>query len=243
MRRKALLIANLDAVGSQNDINNWKKFLLSGRGGAWRENEIMVLTNPSKNSLNTVLCCIKNSGYDFIIVVYAGHGGWKRSTILEINPDCETIGERDLKGLSSREILILDCCRATSTETYILDELQLKLFSDSIRSDIRIRYDARILQAIEQQVTLYACGIGECAYCSNNGGYYTKNLLTQSAIIPPHNEFKTINQAHTAAAIATTLEVWEKEKKNQHPNISVARCLSSQQLIISIDTSKYGIAE
>ncbi len=58
MKRHALLIANLDAAGAQNDINNWKKFLCSGIGGAWRTEEIQVLTNPSKDFLETSLIFI-----------------------------------------------------------------------------------------------------------------------------------------------------------------------------------------
>lgn len=237
MKRHALLIANLDAAGAQNDINNWKKFLRSGVGGAWHDNEIQVLTNPSKAYLELTLYSTKVDNYDFVIVVYAGHGGWERTTILEINPKGETVNENALKGLAPREILSLDCCRATSTVTDILNEVQLKMFSETTRSSIRARYDARTMQAIAQQVTLYACSVGECAYCTNDGGYYTKNLLQSAAV--PYNEFRTINQAHNAAAPATINEVREKENQNQHPDISMVRCLTSQQLIIGIDTSSF----
>lgn len=211
MKRHALLIANLDAVGAQNDINNWKKFLCSGIGGAWRTDEIQVLTNPSKNSLETSLIFIQCAKYDFVLVVYAGHGGWERTTILEINPDGDTINESELKNLAPREILSLDCCRATSTITDILNEVQLKMFSETTRSTIRARYDTRMMRAIPQQVTLYACSIGECAYCTNEGGYYTKNLLRQSAAVP-YNDFRTINQAHNAAAL-------QQQKKSVVKNI------------------------
>ena len=240
MKRHALLIANLDAAGAQNDINNWKKFLCSGIGGAWRTDEIQVLTNPSKNSLETSLIFVQCANYDFVLVVYAGHGGWERTTILEINPDGDTINESELKNLAPREILSLDCCRATSTITDILNEAQLKMFSETTRSTIRARYDTRMMRAIPQQVTLYACSIGECAYCTNEGGYYTKNLLRQSAAVP-YNDFRTINQAHNAAAAATTEEVRSKEYRTQTPDISCARCLTSQQLIIGIDTSTFRI--
>lgn len=238
MKRHALLIANADAAGAQNDINNWKKFLRSGVGGAWHENEIQVLTNPSKAYLEVTLYLTKDANYDFVIVVYAGHGGWERTTILEINPKGETVNENDLKGLAPREILSLDCCRATSIITDILNEAQLKMFSETTRSSIRARYEARTMQAVAQQVTLYACSVGECAYCTNEGGYYTKNLLRQSAAVP-YNEFRTINQAHNAAAPGTTKEVCEKENQDQHPDISMVRCLTSQQLIIGIDTTTF----
>lgn len=240
MKRQALFIANLDAAGAQNDINNWKRFLRSGVGGAWREDEIRILTNPSKSFLEAYLTKIRSAQNDFVIVVYAGHGGWERSTILEINPNGETINETTLKGLAPREILTLDCCRATGSISDILNESQPKMFSERARSIIRSRYDARMMAAIPQQVTLYACGVGECAYCTSEGGYYTKNLLRQCASFPDMG-FRTINQAHNAAATSTTEEVRHKENENQHPDISVARCLISQQLIIGIDTTMFRI--
>ena len=71
MKRHALLIANADAAGAQNDINNWKKFLRSGVAGAWHENEIQVLANPSKAYLERTPYLTKDANYDFVIVVYA----------------------------------------------------------------------------------------------------------------------------------------------------------------------------
>lgn len=236
MKRKALLFGNTTAAGAQNDLLNWSSFLKSGRGGAWRDYEIQILPNPSKAYLQAWLNLIKDGRYDFVLVAYAGHGGWERSTILEINPDGETINEVDLKGLAPREILTLDCCRGTGATPQIIDEAIEKSFSADTISNIRARYDSRMMQALPQQVALYACRVGECAYCTNDGGYYTKNLLRQS-VATAANEFVTINQAHNNAAIETKKEVLEKESRAQTPDITCVRCLTSQQLIIGIDTS------
>ena len=240
MKRQALLFGNTTAAGAQNDLLNWKSFLKSGRGGGWMDFEIHILSNPSKAYLQAWLNIIKNGGYDFVLVAYAGHGGWERSTILEINPDGETINEVELKGLAPREILSLDCCRGTGSATQIVDEALEKSFSADSYSNIRVRYDNRMMQASPQQVTLYACSIGECAYCTNDGGYYTKNLLKHSSATPA-NQFITINQAHYSAAQATKNEVRVKENEIQTPDIACARCMTNQQLIIGIDTSSFRI--
>ncbi len=240
MKRQALLFGNTTAAGAQNDLLNWKSFLKSGRGGVWMDFEIQILSNPSKAYLQAWLNIIKNGGYDFVLVAYAGHGGWERSTILEINPDGETINEVELKGLAPREILSLDCCRGTGAATQIVDEALEKSFSADSYSTIRARYDSRMMQALPQQVTLYACSIGECAYCTNDVGYYTKNLLKQSSATPA-DQFITINQAHYYAAQATKNEVWVKENEIQTPDIACARCMTNQQLIIGIDTSSFRI--
>lgn len=240
MKRKALLFGNTTAAGAQNDLLNWAYFLKSGRGGAWWDSEIQILSNPSKAYLQAWLKIIKDGGYDFVLVAYAGHGGWVRSTILEINPNGETIDEVDLKGLAPREILALDCCRGTGAASQIVDEALEKSFSADTYSSIRARYDSRMMKALPQQVTLYACSIGESAYCTNDGGYYTKNLLRQSAATSA-NLFVTINQAHYNAAIETRNEVLTKEKRIQNPDIACVRCLTDQQLIIGIDTSVFRI--
>ncbi len=73
--------------------------------GAWHEDEIQLLTNPSKAYLGATFYLTKDAKYDFVIVVYAGHGGWERTTILEINPKGETVKENELKGLATRKIL------------------------------------------------------------------------------------------------------------------------------------------
>lgn len=240
MKRKALLFGNTTAAGAQNDLLNWKTFLKCGRGGAWQDYEIQILSNPSKTYLQAWLKIIKDGDYDFVLVAYAGHGGWERSTILEINPEGETINEVELKGLAPREILSLDCCRGTGAATQIVDEALEKSFSADTFSNIRARYDSRMMQASPQQVTLYACSIGESAYCTNDGGYYTKNLLKQSAATPS-DKYVTINQAHYYAALSTKNEVMIKENRIQTPDIACARCLTDQQLIIGIDTSVFRI--
>ena len=137
MKRKALLFGNTTAAGAQNDLLNWVYFLKSGRGGVWWDSEIQILSNPSKAYLQAWLKIIKDGGYDFVLVAYAGHGGWIRSTILEINPNGETIDEVDLKGLAPREILALDCCRGTGAASQIVDEALEKSFSADTQKEVK----------------------------------------------------------------------------------------------------------
>ena len=66
MKRKALLFGNTTAAGAQNDLLNWKTFLKSGRGGAWQDYEIQILSNPSKTYLQAWLKIIKDGDYDFV---------------------------------------------------------------------------------------------------------------------------------------------------------------------------------
>ena len=240
MNRKALLIGNSNGLpGVKKDLSRWQDFLTSDMGGKWFQSEIDVEMNPSKMSLMSKINTLKNK-YDFVIVVYSGHGAYSEGTILEINSKEEYIYERDLKNIAPRQISVFDCCRAVVT---IKDSTKESLINFSVKnqftSNIRQDYETRIMQAIPQQVSLYACSIGEYAYDSNDGGYYTKNFLKSTDLFVDNQRFLTVGMAHQAGAIRTTNEVKEKENAIQRPDAFLPKCLTSQQLIISINPKYY----
>lgn len=240
MNRKALLIGNSNGLsGVKKDILNWQFYLMSDIGGKWFPSEIDVEMNPSKITLMAKINMLKNR-YDFVIVVYSGHGAYSQGTILEINSKEEYIYETDLKGIASRQISVFDCCRGIVTmQDSIKESLRNFSIKNQFTSNIRQDYETRIMQAIPQQVSLYACSIGEYAYDSNDGGYYTKNLLKSTDLFVDNQRFLTVGMAHQAGAIKTTNEVKEKENAIQNPDAFLPKCLTSQQLIISINPKYY----
>ncbi len=241
MKRSALLICNNDASGATHDIDKWEKFLVSGEGGAWERAEIQKCVNPSLAELRSALYRIKGDGNDFVIVAFAGHGEWKRSTVLEINPAGESISETAFNNLASREIVCLDCCRGVSRLSESATEAQLRMFSANQRSYLRQAYDNRMMQALPQIVKLYACQVGESAYGDNSGGFYTNHLLDKATDLLPNTDFQTVVRAHNLAAPLTTQETLIKEGEQQHPDIAQARCTMQNQLIISISTKMFRI--
>ena len=241
MKRKALLICNNDASGATHDIDKWRKYLLSGGGGAWVDGEIERLVNPSLSDLNATLSRVRRENNNFVLVVFAGHGEWKRNTLLEINPQGEEIDETEFNNLALREIVCLDCCRGISRLTESAVEAELRFFSATQRSSLRQAYDNRMMQADPQQVNLYACKVGQCAYGDNDGGFYTNNLLDAAQDFLPNRDFQTINRAHNIAAPLTTMETRSREGKLQEPVMTEGRCVSSRQLIIGVSTKMYRI--
>ena len=240
MNRKALLIGNSNGLsGVKKDISNWQSFLMSDIGGRWLlPEEIDIKMNPSKAELLTILNSMKNK-YDFVIVIYSGHGAYSRGTILEINSKEEYIYESDLKGIAPRQISVFDCCRALVTQDSISESLRTFSIKDQAISNIRQAYETRIMMSNPQQISLYACSIGESAYDSNDGGYYTKNLLKSTNLFVDEQRFLTVGMAHQAGALRTTSEVFEKEKAIQRPDAFLPKCITSQQLIISINPKYY----
>jgi hypothetical protein len=236
MKRKALLIGNSNGLsGVKLDISNFTAFLKSDVGGGWYNSEIVIKMNPIKRDLMNTISQLKNEKNDFSFVLFSGHGGYQKGTILEINNNEETINERDLEYIAPRQISIFDCCRnVVNISAYEnLFEKSARMFDTSV-SNIRAKYDVRIMQAIEQQVSLYACSVNESALDTDDGGLYINNLLKAASNV--NSEYKRIEEAHEEARDKTKNEAKNKGR-NQNPTATLPKCLSTQQLIISINPS------
>jgi hypothetical protein len=235
MKRKAVLIGNTSGLpGVQVDITRFSSFLTSNIGGAWYESEIDVLQNERKSNLLQKIDALKKQSFDYLIVLFSGHGGQLRQTILELNSSGETIEETALRGIATRQLNVYDCCRAfpSGVTKRAMDALSAS-FSESA-NPYRRRFDDRIMQATPQQALLYSCSIGQVSYDSSNGGVYLGNLLKAAQTITYDQQFKLVGAAHEEA-IPPTVANSEKEKQGrQVPDAVLAKCLSSQQLIISL---------
>lgn len=229
MKRKALLIGNSNGLsGVKLDISNMSSFLTSDRGGAWISSEFVVLMNPTKIELTTAINKIKLERPDFCLVLFSGHGGYRKQTILELNKHGEEVEESLLLNLAPRQITILDCCRSViNTVTKSLDSVSFSSLRESYNS-VRQRYDQRIMQAIPQQVQLYGCSVGQASYDTSEGAVYLNNFLAAAKAIDTSSSSKTVGMAHAEAA-----ELTIKQKK-QTPDAVLPKCLTLQQLIISI---------
>lgn len=235
MKRVALLIGNSNGLsGVKKDILNWTRFLKSDQGGQWYDSEIIPLMNPSKRDLLSAIDKIKKAYFDFCYVIFSGHGAYKKGTILEINGNDETIHENELIGIAPRQISVFDCCRNILIEKSADSSLEMRMYSQggTMHRNIRPYYDDRIMSSIEQQVRLYACSINESALDTEEGGMYMKNLLSCSMYVP--NQFKLVGIAHEEAKERTTQEA-ARQQHIQNPSALLPRCISSQQLIISIN--------
>lgn len=235
MKRKAVLIGNTSGLdGVQVDITRFATFLKSDFGGTWYESEIDILENEKKSSLLQRMDAIKRQSFDYLVVMFSGHGGQLRQTILEINGQGETIEETALRQMANRQLNIYDCCRAfPTTITKSAMESLSKSFTESVNRN-RQRYDDRIMQAIPQQALLYSCSIGQVSYDTANGGVYLTNLLKAARNIAYDQQYKLVGIAHQES-VAPTMENSIKEKQGlQVPEAILPKCLSSQQLIISM---------
>lgn len=236
MKRKALLIGNTHGLpGVKIDLKKFERFLISDIGGAWLSSEIEIIQNPSKSHLINKIEITKLQRHDYAVVLFSGHGGHARRTILEINQAGETIEDSQLHGIAPRQITVHDCCRSIVqpvAENLVLESAEF--MKRNSYNDVRQRYDSRIMQAIPQQVKLYSCSVGQVAYDTKDGGIYTSNLLASARSIPLYQPNKTIGVAHQEAIEPTQRQSREVGGTTQTPDAVLPRCLSQQQLIISI---------
>lgn len=237
MKRRALLIGNSKGLGGVKlDIQNYRKFLKSNFGGQWFDSEITVKMNPTKSDILKTIQFLTDESPDFVFVAYSGHGAYKKTTILEINEDGELISENDLIGISKRQISIFDCCRECVRSELIERKKSggILTFSNS-KSNIRVIYENRIMQASEQQVRLYACSIGETSLdTTEEGGLYTKNLIS-SAKLRNSEQFYLLNDTHVKATFKTKMEAFIKYKHTQSPSAMLPCSDIMRQLILSIN--------
>lgn len=239
MKRQALLIGNSDGLsGVKSDIQKFDKFLKSDFGGKWNDEEIIIKMNPSKSCLTNTIDSMKLSNYDFVFIVFSGHGEFEKNTILTINEKGDTISELDLYKIAKRQISIFDCCR-------VISKINDSLFANSKRafffgSNIRKRYETRIMQSIEQDIHLYACAKNESALDTDEDVLsYTQNLLEASVDYSLNEEFKLVEKAHSNAKEKTSSEAWRLKRHIQNPTADLPKCSISQQLIMSINPN-YG---
>lgn len=238
MKRLAMLIGNTNGLpGIHKDLEDFWEFLCSNTGGAWNPKlEILKSYNVSLEELRKALDEIKNAKLDYFIFYYSGHGGLDRTsgkTILELNKSCECIDETEISNLADRQLNIFDCCRALPENVgKSLREDSAQFSAEEYSPKIRDIYNARIMQAYKQQISLYACSKRECANATGEGSIYTQNLI--KAAITGGSEEVLVLDAHKAACVPTVYKaslLGEKQNPDYEANPLIPK---EKQLILSI---------
>lgn len=235
MKRKALLIGNTHGLeGVKVDLLAFQEYLKTDRGGAWYSSEIEVKPDIAKRDLQILISNYRREKHDYLIVMFSGHGGQIRETVLELNKHEETIAETELRNISDRQLNIYDCCRAYPSYTSESLMRMKAAFSESLSESIstRERYERRIMQAIPQQVLLYSCSVGQYSYDSAKGGVYLQNLLRSTLTV--EGNFKLVSAVHQEAKVLTELQVRKEHQRDQNPEGILPKCLSEQQLVFTI---------
>lgn len=235
MKRYAILLGHNDGIISTPlDLSRMKSFLMSNKGGAWRESEIYCKQNISYSTLISLIATVKSEEYDYLLFYFSGHGEYRRNTVIELNPKHETIEERFLSKLAVRQLNIFDCCRAEEDDSVITESMEsIRNFSAQRESaTIRRMYDNRIIAALPQQMSLYSCRIGEYSNDFGDGGIFTTHLL--ESVDKFNDDFLLVSEA-LSFAYQPTIDEAAKHGEKQTPDYFMPKFRSSQQLIFAIN--------
>lgn len=239
MKRRAILLGHVDGQLSTNlDLDKVYGYLTSLYGGAWYPDEIVHRVNISRTKLDELLQDTRARKLDYVFLYFSGHGGYKKGTVLELNPQEETISEQYLSSLAPRQLNIYDCCRTLprTQSIKVANSFSMDGLSESYnmeREYFRMLYDDRMLQAYEQQMSLYACSVGECSYDFGEGGVYTKHFIDSAKM--SDDTYVLASVAHSKACLLTTKEVLQ-HGGSQHPDYFMAKVPSRYQLILGFSS-------
>lgn len=231
MTRKALIIGNPGETGAENycagvlkDVDNFKTYLQSSRGGGWYRNEISTLMKPDKTTLSGALLSLYEVDYTF--VVFCGHGyAWKEETILELSKNNE-INANYLKLGAKKRTIILDSCRK---EEYPLKSIlehqgiEKSFVADAAIANSRRNFDNALTRCVDGIVLINSCAYNETATdLDKYGGLYCYNYIKYAAQYPlSSNQYLTVVGVHNA----TSEIVRENSAGNQNPTIEKPRTM------------------
>lgn len=246
MKKKALILGNMDPIlGVKNDIENFKAFLKSLRGGAWHETEIDIIQNPSQAYLLKQIESYRKSNYDYFLFLFGGHGDTHQNTthIFPSHIHDYDISEDVFERIATKQLSIFDCCRVTRKT---LSESSTKLSMEHAKfdsaesylteSEIRKIYHDSLASTVKQSLKLYACSVNEYAQ-DDNGGLYTQNLI-KSAIEASDENVRTASAIYVHN-LARPIVV-KKSRDEQHPTYKgLLRIPEKQQLVLSINPQRY----
>lgn len=171
MIRRALLIAVPDAQrasrlpGTLVDVRMLSAYLQSVSGGAWEASEIIVLRNPSAQTVRETLDFVRGTDYSF--VSFSGHGF--EASIPEMPAYTETrmvcgdggnVGQRQLTPYSNRSTILLDCCRNfIDSRVDGIGDLKLGRANRPVitRQEARAMFDEAVSKAQGGPVYVHGC--------------------------------------------------------------------------------------
>lgn len=227
MKKKILLIGNTNGLpGVKIDLENYKNYFKSNTGGQWYDSEIIEELDVKKDKLSSILVDLKSQELDYLIIIFSGHGGVVRDTVLELNNQYEYFSESHFNNISKRQVTILDCCRSFAPN--LSESIRAMNFSKSLSTGTRQRFEKRISESSDIQIKMYSCAVGECSHDTPKGGAYSKNLIEYA--YADGSEFIYFGPTHVLAAQKTTVQF-----KDQNPEIIIPRMLTSQQVILGIN--------
>jgi hypothetical protein len=187
--RKALLIsapagARQHSSGVNADLEATRQFLLSPNGGAWIDEEIIVLHNPTVKMISKA---VQEMEADYTITFFSGKGfPDKQGNHFLLASDNDFFQDTELLNKSPKQVVIVDGCREFIEAGNENASVQATEFANA-----RKMYDKWILSCEPGQMIMHATEQSTVSSASYRGGIFTQKLLqVASSITPAKDKFK-----------------------------------------------------
>ncbi|TXJ45628.1 caspase family protein [Brachyspira aalborgi] len=207
-------------VGTLKDVENFKHFLQSLKGGAWEDNEIFFKDEPNDNDMNY----IRNYNGDYSLIFIASHGFYYKSEHMQY----VIINEEEFPldyffNNAKKQLIIVDACREYHFPNLMLFaesfEGVKRLSYSNIRDIYRQRYEDYIEKCNNGRVIIYSTNINDTAgEDKNNGGIFTSSFIK---VASDNSEYKLLDAKN--AVILTRNYMHNILKTEQNPIIESDR--------------------
>lgn len=232
IKRQAILIGapsvKPELPGVIKDINDFKSFLLSDKGGAWKPTEITTLIDQSPFVVKAHIRLAQSSDYVFILC--AGHGEHRvgrnlDETVMYLN-EKDTISINEVNPQTRRHLVIVDTCRVLVEVKKLAMEARaeaaLTLDFAEAHVDYRQVFDDAILNTSEGRIIAYSCDINQAAGDDGSGGVFTQALLSSANRFKPigYSKYDIVN---ISQAFDVAKELTYKKNAPQSPVFNAGR--------------------
>jgi hypothetical protein len=182
--------------GCKRDAERFEAWLKNPGGGAWNNDEVMVIHDPWQFELDKYKESL--DGADYAVVAFSGHGriveDWsgRRKQMITIGNNTDAGTEIDFDSLTPRaakRVMSCDACREVHAAARLVENYQKRLaglakFAEQYytRADYRRAFEKALLNAREGEFKMFSCSPNEYAGDDAvNGGFFTDALLSSSA--------------------------------------------------------------
>jgi hypothetical protein len=178
----------------QNDGVRMKKYLMSDYGGAWQDNEIILLNDVTIALLNSEIDKLINLNLEYFFFYFSGHGSIvNQYNVIQLK-DTPYYKYKTIPSVARKEVFITDSCRKVidiekSVQLGDIGELQREIDKLQPSKNSQVM-DTLFWKQVNKQIRpknsertyINSCGIDELSIedPNLNGGLFTTLLLEQS---------------------------------------------------------------
>ncbi|MFN8337162.1 MAG: caspase family protein [Cyclobacteriaceae bacterium] len=163
--------------GVAKDLRNMKKFVMSTKGGSFKEDEVVTFMDPT---VNILLANIQAVRADYVLVYFSGHGFTRFDKKRMVALRDGNIADVNLLNSSPRQLVIVDACR-TQQQIPGLSGLSIESETGIDHYDGASTYDyfsELIALSPEGKLIVHATQHGKASIDNSSyGGLFTQSLL------------------------------------------------------------------